>query len=157
MRVAILGTRGIPAAYGGFETFAEELSTRLVRLGHRVTVYCRRRRVEEEWRGVRLRYLPAVRHKYLETLAHTFLSTLDLLVHRQDAALYCNGANALFTVVPRLFGIPVALNVDGLERMRRKWNRLAKSWYLLSEWLATFCPSVVVTDAQTIQEYYRKR
>src|SRR5581483_3813025 len=69
----------------------------------------------------------------------------------------CNGANAIFTLLPRLFGMPVALNVDGLERKRKKWNRLAKSWYLLSEWLATFCPTVVVTDARTIQDYYLER
>ena len=74
-----------------------------------------------------------------------------------DAALYCNGANAIFTPLPRLFGIPVALNVDGLERNRRKWNRLARSWYHLSEWLSTFCPSVVVTDAAAIRQYYQER
>jgi len=51
----------------------------------------------------------------------------------------------------------VALNVDGIERKRKKWNRLAKAWYLISEWLATFCPSTVVTDARTIQAYYRER
>jgi glycosyltransferase involved in cell wall biosynthesis len=56
-----------------------------------------------------------------------------------------------------MVGIPVALNVDGIERKRKKWNRMAKAWYLLSEWLATFCPTVVITDALTIQEYYRQR
>jgi glycosyltransferase involved in cell wall biosynthesis len=157
MRVAILGTRGIPASYGGFETFAEEFSTRLAARGHDVTVYCRNRPPEPLWRGVRLHYLPTIRHKYFDTLAHTFVSTLHLLWNPQDAALYCNGANALFTALPRLFGIPVALNVDGLERLRRKWNRLAKAWYLISERLATFCPTAVVTDARTIQDYYRKR
>jgi hypothetical protein len=147
MKLAVLGTRGIPASYGGFETFAEELSRRLVERGHAVTVYCRNRHCEPFYRGVRLRYLPTIRHKYLDTIAHTLLSTLDLLLHRQDAALYCNAANALFTLAPRLLGIPVALNVDGLERKRRKWSRPAQSWYRLSEWLATFCPSAVVTDA----------
>ena len=74
-----------------------------------------------------------------------------------DVALYCNGANAIFTWLPRLCGMPVALNVDGIERLRKKWNRLAKAWYLVSEWLATFCPTEVVTDARTIQDYYRTR
>lgn len=157
MRIAILGTRGIPASYGGFETFAEEISTRLARLGHEVTVYCRERHPEPTYRNVRLRYVPTVRHKYAETLAHTFLSTLDLLARRCDTALYCNGANAVFSALPRLFGIPSVLNVDGLERKRKKWNRLAQSWYLISEWLATFCPNVVITDARAIQAYYRQR
>ena len=157
MRIAILGTRGIPAHYGGFETFAEELSARLVARGHPVRVYCRERPAAVNYRGVSLRYLPSIRHKYFDTLAATFLSTLHLLVARVDVALYCNGANALFTPLPRLFGMPVALNVDGLERKRKKWNRLAKGWYLLSEWLATFCPDAVVTDARSIQDYYRQR
>jgi len=157
MRIAILGTRGIPARYGGFETFAEELSVRLTARGHQVTVYCRNRYSAPQYRGVALRYLPSIRHKYLDTLAHTFFSTLHLLGARADVALYCNGANAIFTPLPRLLGIPVALNVDGLERKRKKWNRLARGWYGASEWLATFCPTAVVTDARSIQDYYQER
>jgi glycosyltransferase involved in cell wall biosynthesis len=157
MRIALLGTRGIPANYGGFETFAEELSTRLVARGHEVIVYCRERYPKPHYQGVRLQYAPTIRHKYFDTLAHTFFSTLHLLTHRADVALYCNGANAMYTALPRLFGMPVALNVDGLERKRKKWKRLAKTWYLISEWLATFCPTVVVTDAETIAQYYRER
>jgi glycosyltransferase involved in cell wall biosynthesis len=106
---------------------------------------------------VRLRNLSTIRHKYFDTIAHTFVSTLHLLAHRVDVALYCNGANAIFTVAPRLFGMPSVLNVDGLERKRQKWNRAAKAWYLVSEWLATFLPTEVVTDARAIQDYYRQR
>ncbi len=157
MRIALLGTRGIPANYGGFETFAEEISTRLASRGHQVTVYCRERPSKLTYRGVRLQYLPTIRHKYFDTLAHTFLSTLHLLFQRADVALYCNGANAIFTLWPRIFGMPVALNVDGIERKRKKWNRIAKAWYLVSEWLATFCPTTVITDARTIETYYRDR
>jgi glycosyltransferase involved in cell wall biosynthesis len=154
VKFAILGTRGIPARYGGFETFAEELSTRLAGRGHTVTVYCRERN-GGIYRGVHLKYLPAIRHKYLETIAHTFNSTLHLLTTRHDAALYCNAANAVFTWMPRVRGIPVALNVDGLERNRKKWNRAAKAWYRISEWLATWMPNTVVTDAAVIAAYYR--
>ena len=157
MRIALLGTRGIPANYGGFETFAEELSTRLVQRGHHVTVYCRQRYPQPLYRGVRLQYLATIRHKYFDTIAHTFVSTLHLLSHRVDVALYCNGANAIFTPWPRLAGMPVALNVDGIERKRKKWNRVARAWYLVSEWLATFCPTEVITDAAAIQRYYLER
>jgi glycosyltransferase involved in cell wall biosynthesis len=156
MRIALLGTRGIPASYGGFETFAEELATRLVERGHSVTVYCRTPH-PEPYRGVECRYLPTIRHKYFDTLAHTALSSLDLLRRRYDAVLYCNAANAVFTLLPRLLGMPSALNVDGLERNRKKWNALAKSWYRMSEWLATWCPTAVVTDAKQIESYYRER
>jgi glycosyltransferase involved in cell wall biosynthesis len=157
VRFAIVGTRGIPARYGGFETFAEELSTRLVERGHQVTVYCRERHAEPTYRGVRLQYLPTIRHKYCDTLAHTFLSTLHLLGARYDALLYCNAANAIFTWMPRVLGMPVALNVDGLERHRKKWNALAKTWYRISEWLATWIPNTVVTDAQAIAQYYHEK
>jgi glycosyltransferase involved in cell wall biosynthesis len=157
VRIAILGTRGIPANYGGFETFAEELSIRLIERGHEVSVYCRARHSVAWYRGVSLRYVPTIRHKYFDTLAHTLFSTLHLMAHRVDAALYCNAANAIFTPLARLSGIPVALNVDGIERQRKKWNSLAKGWYFVSEWLATFCPNRVVTDAASIQQYYRKQ
>lgn len=120
-------------------------------------VYGRDRYTEPEYRGVRLKYLPTIRHKYLDTVVHTCLSTLHVLTTRQDAVLYCNAANAVFTWMPRLFGMPTALNVDGLERNRKKWNRAARAWYRMSEWLATWMPSVVVTDAARIAEYYRER
>jgi glycosyltransferase involved in cell wall biosynthesis len=157
VRIAFVGTRGIPANYGGFETFAEELSTRLVERGHQVTMYCREREPGPRYRGVNRCYLPTIRHKYFDTIAHTALSTLHLLTHRTDVALYCNGANAIFTPWPRLLGVPVALNVDGIERKRKKWNLLARSWYLASEWLSTFCPTLVITDAAAIQDYYLER
>jgi glycosyltransferase involved in cell wall biosynthesis len=156
MRIALLGTRGIPANYGGFETFAEELATRLAARGHDVAVYCRERH-PSPWRGVRLVYLPTIRHKYFDTLFHTFLSTLHLLAHRVDAALYCNGANALFTIAPRVMGIPVALNVDGIERRRKKWNVLARLWFFASERISTLFPNKMVSDARVIERYYLTR
>jgi glycosyltransferase involved in cell wall biosynthesis len=157
LSIAVLGTRGIPANYGGFETFAEELSIRLVRRGHRVTVYGRSHYVASgpgEYRGVRLVRLPAFRSKYLETVSHTALSVLDALWRPFDVVLMCNAANAFACWVPRLRGQKVVLNVDGIERMRRKWSRLGKGYYRLSERLATLFPNRVVTDARTIQAYY---
>jgi len=157
MRIALLGTRGIPARYGGFETFAEELCARLVQRGHEVTVYCRATSTGRQgavYRGVQLVVLPTIRHKYCDTLAHTFLSTLHLLFHRRQIALYCNGANTIFTAWPRLLGIPTVLNVDGIERQRKKWNAPARGWYWISEWLAQWFPSAVVADASVIQKYY---
>ncbi|WP_180541359.1 DUF1972 domain-containing protein [Nevskia soli] len=157
MRIALLGTRGIPANYGGFETFAEELSVRLAGRGHEVTVCCREKHPSPTYKGVRLVWLPTIRHKYLDTLSHTFVSTLWLVTQRCDVALYCNAANAAFTVLPRLRGIPVVLNVDGIERKRKKWNAFAKAWYLISEHLATVLPSRIVADAEVIQAYYLDR
>ena len=118
MRLAILGTRGIPASYGGFETFAEHLATRLVARGHEVTVYCRAHYVSPrqlEYHGVRLEVLPTIRHKYFDTVVHTFLSAVHAVSRRFDAVLICNSANTPFSPILRFTGTPVAINVDGLE------------------------------------------
>jgi glycosyltransferase involved in cell wall biosynthesis len=160
MRIAILGTRGVPASYGGFETFAEQLSTRLVARGHHVTVYCRSHYVSPrqlEYKGVHLKVLPTFRHKYFDTILHTFLSALHSTTARYDAALICNAANAPFAPIVRLAGAPVAINVDGLEHKRRKWNWLARRYYLIAERLATVLPNETVTDARVIQDYYMAR
>jgi glycosyltransferase involved in cell wall biosynthesis len=157
MRIAILGTRGIPANYGGFETFAEHLSTRLAARGHDVTVYCRAHYVSPrqlEFQGVRLRVLPTIRHKYFDTVIHTFLSALHAIPQRYDAALICNAANAPFASIVRAGGTPVALNVDGLEHKRKKWNWIGRKYYLMAERLATILPNETVTDAKVIQDYY---
>lgn len=160
MRIAILGTRGIPGSYGGFETFAEHLATRLVSRGHEVTVYCRAHYVSPrqlEYNGVRLKILPTIRHKYFDTVIHAFLSALHAIPSRFDAALVCNAANAPFASMLRFTGTPVAINVDGLEHKRKKWNWLGRCYYLLAERLSTLVPNVTVTDAQVIQDYYLVR
>src|SRR2546425_4629353 len=157
MRIAILGTRGVPASYGGFETFAEHLSTRLVARGHDVTVYCRAHYVSPrqiEFQGVRLKVLPTIRHKYFDTVIHTFLSAVHAVSQRYDAALICNAANAPFASILRAGGTPVALNVDGLEHKRKKWNWIGRKYYLMAERLATILPTETVTDAKVIQDYY---
>ena len=158
LRICILGTRGVPAAYGGFETFAEELGARLVQRGHEVTVYGRSHVIPDglrEHRGMRLRVLPTIRHKYLDTVAHTALSVLDVLPRRFDVALICNAANSPFALVPRLAGTKVALNVDGLEWKRGKWGPLGRAYYRASSWLAARLPIVLISDAQVIAQHYR--
>lgn len=160
MRIAILGTRGIPASYGGFETFAEHLARRLVLRGHDVTVYCRAHYVSPrqlEYHGVKLKVLPTIRHKYFDTVVHTFLSAIHAVSGRFDAALICNCANAPFSPILRLTGTPVAINVDGLEHKRKKWGSLARRYYRFAEYLSTLLPNEIVTDAQVIQDYYLAR
>jgi glycosyltransferase involved in cell wall biosynthesis len=160
LRIAILGTRGAPATYGGFETFAEELGARLAARGHRVTVYGRSHFVPaglREYRAMRLRVLPTIRHKYLDTVVHTALSVIDTLPRRFDIALICNVANAPFAFVPRLVGTHVVLNLDGLEWKRGKWGPLGQGYYRLCSWIAPKLPITLVSDAQVIADYYRQR
>ena len=159
MKIAIMGTRGIPANYGGFETFAEELSWRLAERGHNVTVYGRSHHVKhpsETYRGVRLVILPTIQHKYFDTVAHMALSALHSLREHYDVVLVCNGANSPFAWIPRVAGSKVTINVDGIERQRKKWNAAGRAYYRLCERLSTLVPNVMVTDAGVIQDYYRK-
>ena len=159
LHVALLGSRGIPNRYGGYETLLEELATRLVTDGLEVTVYCRKHVTPaglEEFGGARLVVLPTIRTKYLDTPVHTFLSCLDAVRHRFDVALMVNSANALFVPLLRSVGIPVALHVDGIERRRAKWGLFGRGVYALSERLAAVLPDRLVTDAQTIARHYRE-
>ena len=160
MKIAIMGTRGIPACYGGFETFAEELAVRLAARGHDVTVYCRSRYSQgagPSYRGVHRVVLPAVAHKYLDTVSHAFVSVVHGLFCGYDVLLMCNAVNVVFTALARLSGQRVAVNVDGIERQRRKWNWLGKLVYQVSERLVTWLPNVLIADARVIEEYYRGR
>jgi len=160
LSVALIGSRGIPARYGGYETLMEELAVRLLARGFRITVYCRSHstpRSLRSWRGARLVVLPTIRTKHLDTPVHTFLSCLHAAAAGYDAALVVNSANALFVPLLRAAGIPVALNVDGIEKRRAKWGAFGRGVYALSERLAAVLPDALVTDAEVIRRYYLER
>jgi len=156
LSIAILGTRGIPARYGGFETFADQLAQRLTRRGHQVTVYGRDRYVTAGRQGVRSVILPAIYSKHLETPSHTFLSVLHATAHRPDVALVCNTANACFLPLLRAAGIPSVMNTDGIEWQRRKWGAAGRTVHLFSEHLAVAWADVLIADAGFIAEYYQR-
>ncbi|MEW6557421.1 MAG: glycosyltransferase [Elusimicrobiota bacterium] len=162
MKIAILGIRGIPAKYGGFETFAEQLSIRLVEKSHQVTVYGRSNIIKNYqtgsyYKGVKLVILPTISYKYLDTITHTFLSIIHSLFQFYDIILICNAANTIFSFIPRLFGCKVVINVDGIERRRKKWSLIGKLWYLISEMLCCVFPNEIVTDNSAIEKYYLRR
>lgn len=157
LKLAILGTRGVPPRYGGFETFAAELGTRLVARGHHVTVYCRDREdTAETWNGINRVVVRAMQGKYFETVSHTFFSTLDALRRDFDAVLLCNAANAFVLPLLRAARVPVAINVDGIERRRRKWNVAGKAVYAIGESFSVIFADRVIADADVIADYYRK-
>jgi GT2 family glycosyltransferase/glycosyltransferase involved in cell wall biosynthesis len=160
MKIAFMGTRGVPANYGGFETLNEELGARLAARGHQVTVYGRRQHIDYDqpsYRGMRIVLLPTLAWKYFDTVVNTFLSAFHVAASDAEVVFVCNVANSPFVWVPRMFGKPVALNVDGLDRKRRKWNRLGRAFLWLCEWLALVTPTAMVTDARVMQDYYWKR
>jgi glycosyltransferase involved in cell wall biosynthesis len=160
LSIAMIGTRGVPAAYGGFETAVEEIGARLVERGHQVTVYCRRGRGARpsEWRGMRLVYAPALRIKAAETLSHSALSVMHLALdnrHRPDAAFVFNAANAPFVPFLRALRIPVAVHVDGLEWKREKWRGAGRRYYRWAESHAVRHADSLIADARGIADYYR--
>lgn len=160
MRLALLGTRGIPASYSGFETCVEQLGQRLVQRGHQVAVYCRSHHITypgDHYQGMRLVKLPTIANKYLDTIVHSFISSLHALPQRYDAALYFIAGNSPVTWIPRLVGTKTILNVDGLDWKREKWPSLAKKYIQLAEYLATKLPTLYITDSQVVQGYYRER
>ncbi|MYF94429.1 MAG: glycosyltransferase [Holophagales bacterium] len=161
-RLLMLGSRGIPANYSGYETMIEALAPRLAERGWWVTVYCRSHYVDRRLRshrGVELVVLPTLRTKYGDTPAHTLLSCLHatLLARGARAALVVNGANAVFLPLLWPRRIRTALHVDGIEKRRAKWGWPGRLVYALSERLACLLPGVTVTDADVIAAHYRAR
>lgn len=164
VRVAFLGTRGIPARYGGFETAVEEIGGRLVDRGHEVIVYTRRDHGTRDadadnTRGMRRIVLPCVRRASLETLTHTFLASIhSSLVSQPDAVVLFNCGNAPLIPILKARGIPCAVHVDGLEWKRAKWQRglgLGAKYYRRAEMVAARRADVVIADAVGISAYYQ--
>lgn len=159
LRIALVGTRGVPARYGGFETCVEEVGSRLVERGHDVVVYCRRLSDDRStelgaYKGMSLVHFGALKRRSLETLSHTALSVQHLVRHRTHAAVVFNAANAPFLPALRAARIPVATHVDGLEWKRDKWGGAGRRYYLLAERLAVKWSNALIADAVGIQEYY---
>ncbi|MCU1551441.1 MAG: glycosyl transferase [Glaciihabitans sp.] len=159
LRIAMFGTRGVPAAYSGFETAVEEVGRRLVERGHEVTVYCRTKTEEKpkEYLGMKLVHLPALRSKTLETLSHTGFSAIHAFFHRrQDISFVFNAANAPFLPLIRWRRVPVAVHVDGLEWKRGKWSNLGKQYYRRAEQYCVRWGDALISDAQGIADYYTR-
>jgi glycosyltransferase involved in cell wall biosynthesis len=158
--IAILGTRGLPARYGGFETFAEELSSHLVSKGYKVIVFGRKKFTEPEQvrevNGVQLRQSSTIYHKYLETPIAALTSMCRVNRGMCDCVILCNAANSPFAWILRLKGLSVFINVDGVERRRSKWNLLGRWWYRLGELTSVVFATKVIADAETIGEYYQE-
>jgi glycosyltransferase involved in cell wall biosynthesis len=160
MKIAFVGSRGIPAHYSGFETAIEHLSELLSERGHEIIVYCRKRDVSKvctEFMGARLIHMPSLRNKYLDTLSHSFVSSLHMIFRaRPDVAVYVIAGNSPMLMVAKLGRIPAVINVDGLDWTREKWPFWAKSYIRLAEWLAPRLARVI-TDAREVKQYYHDK
>lgn len=158
LRIAMIGTRGVPAAYGGFETAVEEIGSRLAGRGHDVTVYCRSAAASSrrEYADMHLVHLPALKFKAAETLSHTALSVAHATTHRPrpDVAFVFNAANAPFVIVLRARRIPAAVHVDGLEWQRGKWGGAGRAYYRWAERSAVRNADALIADARGISDYF---
>jgi glycosyltransferase involved in cell wall biosynthesis len=160
LRIALIGTRGVPANYGGFETCVEEIGWRLARKGHSVTVYCRSGYYHEKlesYKGMKLVYLPNLKKKTLDTLSHTAISMFHALSQNYDIYMVFNAANSPAVFILKLFGKKIAINTDGLEWKRGKWGTFAKKYYLFCEWLSSKLANRLISDSPSIEKYYWER
>lgn len=152
MKIAMMGTRGVPAHYGGFETAVEEIGSGLVGLGHEVVVYCRGQQdVGTSYKGMERVVLPALRRRSLETLSHTGACVAHALRHRPDVALVFNAANAPWVATLRAAGIPTALHIDGHDSRRAKWSGVGKRYYTWATRWGSSVATEAVVDSAAIQ------
>lgn len=156
-RIAILGTRGIPAQYGGFETFAEQLAIRLVQKGVEVTVFCEAKSDTRTaaYKDVQLRYVSSPNMGPLTTLVYDLIC---LVRARKDFdVVYMLGyAASPFCWIPRLYGHQVWINMDGIEWKRQKWGWVAKLWLRATEFVGVLVANRIVADAQAIRAHLNK-
>ena len=161
MKIAILGTRGIPASYSGFETAVEQLTSRLTERGHEVVVYCRPHVVDPKlhrYKGAELVHLRTVQNKYLDTFVHTFLSAIHAgRVTRPDVALFFIAGNSPLCLITRWASIPAVINVDGLDSDRRKWPAFAKAYLRFAERTAPRWADEAITDSHAVADIYERR
>ncbi|WP_342153330.1 DUF1972 domain-containing protein [Methylorubrum sp. SB2] len=161
--VAILGTRGIPAAHGGFETLAERLAQHLANRGWRVTVYCQhevaslgRRFTPSTWRGIELVHVEVARKGALATLAFDWHCTRHAA--GRDALCLVLGYNgAPFLPWLRLRGRTILTNMDGIEWRRPKWNHAVRGYFWVSEWIAAWASHRLIADHPAIADHLATR
>ena len=156
MHIAILGTRGIPAHYGGFETNAEISALFLARHGHQVTVYSRQKSARPtNWPAkLKIIYIPYLSGKYLGTLSHTFFSLCHTLINRPDILHLYNVGNGPLLILTKLFKIKTLISIDGADWDRKKYPWPARLYIRFSAWCAVKLADVLIADSQHIVNYY---
>lgn len=161
MKIAILGCRGIPAIIGGFETFAEEVSTRLVKNGIDVTVYCESNLYpkprRKEYKGVKLAYIPSIKTKSFEALSYDFFSIIHSLIRKYDVFYMLADTTAMWLVIPKLFRKTIVVNTDGIEWWRSKWPWHGKIFLKFNEWIATKITKHLFVDSKEMGKFYKYR
>lgn len=158
--VAIIGTRGFPSYYGGFETAVRELAPYLVDNGWDVTVYGRRKALRTDdpliESGVRSRTTPGLDYKSFSTLTYGLTASAHAAVKKPDVALVMNVANGYFLPLLKRRGIPTLMNVDGIEWFREKWGDTARKVFYKGAELTARHADDLVFDAHAIGDYWKQ-
>lgn len=161
LRIALLGSRGVPHTYGGAEAFYIELAPRLVQRGHEVMVYNRSGLYKEKpshYRGARLIYTPGFESKNFGSLSHSITSIADVIFRKVDVVLCVNSGVLPQLLLPRLAGKRVCVNMDGLQWEREKWGSIAKKYLLFNAKIARrICPKGIITDAYEMHRIYMEQ
>ncbi len=160
LKIAIIGSRGYPYVYSGYETLVKELSERLVKKGHRVRVYCHSSLFEIKpkfVKGVELIYTPSIETKYLSQFVNSFFSTIHFCFSSFDIGFYVNSANGPFGMITTLFGKKTSINVDGLEWLRPKWKGIGSMYFSFASKLATIFFDEIITDSLEMKKIYNNR
>jgi glycosyltransferase involved in cell wall biosynthesis len=153
MRLAILGSRGFPSTYGGYETLVRYLAPYLRNAGHEVTVYCRARDDEQRiWatEGIRCISTPGYDTKSLSTLTYGMTGTVDACFRRFDSILVLNIANGFWFPLLRLARTPFAVNTDGIEWERGKWSRSGRAVFRAGAWMTARNAAALICDSRAI-------
>ncbi len=160
LKIAIIGSRGYPYVYSGYETLVKELSERLVKSGHHVRVYCHSSLFNKKPRqvnGVELVYTPSIKSKIFSQLFNSFFSFIHVCFSKIDVVLVVNSANGPFGLITKLFRKPTVINVDGLEWLRPKWKGLGSVYFRLASKLATIFFDEIITDSIEMDRIYRDK
>ena len=161
LKIAMLGTRGLPATYGGVEHHVEQIGSRLAARGHEVTVYSQSRystnRVTEH-RGMRVVTLPTVSMRGLEAISHAAMATAHGLFRGHDVFHYHAVGPGLLSPVARLArDAAVVQTVHGLDAERAKWGGGARQVLRLGTWLSARVPDRTITVSRALRRHYAER
>ncbi|MDN3204154.1 glycosyltransferase [Algoriphagus sediminis] len=157
LKVAIMGAKGYPIVYGGYDTMVKELGERLVDKGVQVRVYNHRSLFKDRPKmvnGIECIYTPAIEKKSLTQLTHTFCSMIHACFSDVDVIFVVNSGNGPFGVFSRLFGKPTAINVDGLEWLRPKWKGFGSKYFYWASRMATKFYDRIINDSDEMRRVY---
>ena len=158
LKIAIIGSRGYPYVYSGYETLVKELSERLVESENEVTVYCHRKLFAEKPKtvnGINLVYTPSVNSKIFSQLYNSFFSFVHVCFSNFDVVLVVNSANGPFGLLTKIFRKKTCINVDGLEWLRPKWKGLGSIYFKFASKLATIFYDEIITDSFEMNKVYK--